>query len=41
MRDDLSEREGSGFDIVTTFDDLEVWSDGSQVFVGLLVCEIT
>jgi hypothetical protein len=40
VRHNLCEREGSRLDIVTAFDNLEVWCDGAKVLVGLLVCEV-
>lgn len=38
--DDLCERQGRGFHVVPALDDFEVWRDGPEVFVGLLVGEV-
>jgi hypothetical protein len=39
--DDLCEREGRGFHVVAALDDFEVGRYGAQVFVGVLVREVS
>lgn len=40
MLDDIRNGEGGRLDVLAASDDLEVWADGAEVLVGVLIGQV-